>query len=60
MCILVYIDPVDANLILLVVTVFVLTCRSGLLESIANDKGMLKNLEDKTLDLLQKSEGELF
>ncbi|KAF6022911.1 DNAH14 [Bugula neritina] len=33
--------------------------RSGLLESIANDKGMLKNLEDKTLDLLQKSEGHI-
>lgn len=28
-----------------------------LLESIASDMGMLKQLEDKTLDLLQKSEG---
>ena len=31
--------------------------RSVLLESIASDMGMLKQLEDKTLDLLQKSEG---
>jgi len=35
------------------------TQRSVLLESIASDMGMLKQLEDKTLDLLQKSEGHI-
>ncbi|XP_067943512.1 dynein axonemal heavy chain 6-like [Watersipora subatra] len=35
------------------------TQRSMLLESIASDMGMLKQLEDKTLDLLQKSEGHI-
>lgn len=34
------------------------THRSQLLESIAADMGMLKDLEDKTLDLLQRSEGQ--
>ena len=31
-----------------------------LLENIASDMGMLKQLEDKTLDLLQKSEGNRY